>query len=59
MKNKVYRKVAITLSLIGLGAILVSIFTDHNQHNYVLAIGLGLTAIANIINYISYIQKYK
>ena len=58
-KIKAYRGIAIAFGLIGLVAILVSIFADHSVHNYAQAIGLGLTAIANLINYLANREKQK
>mgnify|MGYP000847701509 CR=1 FL=1 len=40
-KINVYLGIAGAFALIGLVSVLVSIFADHSEHNYALAIGLG------------------
>lgn len=47
---KIYRGIAVALGLIGLTAVIISIFTDNSKHNFPLVIGLCLTAISNTMN---------
>lgn len=56
-KIKAYRGIAIVLSLFGVAAILFSMFSDYNEHNYALLIGLGSINIANILHCFSYRMK--
>lgn len=50
---KILKGISIGLGLLGLIAILFSIFSENNDHSFALAIGLGLTAVANLINYLA------
>jgi inner membrane protein involved in colicin E2 resistance len=56
-KIKAYRGIAIVLSLFGVAAILFSMFSDHNEHNYALLMGLGSINIANILHCFAYRMK--
>ena len=47
--EKIFNVIVLTLTVVGLGAILVSIFYEQQNHNFALVIGLGCTAIANLM----------
>lgn len=52
-KYRIFRGISITLSLVALIAIFDSMFGEHSDHNYPLVIGLGLVAIANVLNHLA------